>query len=82
AKISDIGERLSNTGTRIKAAFGAALLPVFEPLFNWIIKIGSGFARWLEMFPNITRWLGYIGIFLAALAGLASLVALAAGVKL
>ena len=82
AKISDIGDRLSNTGTRIKAAFGAALLPVFEPLFNWIIKVGSGFARWLEMFPNITRWLGYISILLAAIAGVASLVALAAGVKL
>ncbi|HCT9656992.1 MULTISPECIES: phage tail tape measure protein [Klebsiella] len=81
-KMADIWARLSETGKRIKTAFGSALLPVFEPLINKVIALQAQFARWLEMFPNITRWLGYVVIGLSAMTAIASLLALWSGVKL
>ncbi|EOK1143072.1 TPA: phage tail tape measure protein [Klebsiella pneumoniae] len=80
-KMADIWARLDQSGGRIKTAFGSALLPVFEPVINKVIQLASGFARWLEMFPNITRWLGYIGATIAVVTALTSLFALWAGVK-
>lgn len=81
-KMADIWARLSQVGNRIKNAFGSALLPVFEPLINKVIALQAQFARWLEMFPNITRWLGYVVIGLSAMTAIASLLALWSGVKL
>ncbi|MDZ7322947.1 phage tail tape measure protein [Kosakonia sacchari] len=80
-KMADIWNRLDQSGNRIKAAFGSALLPVFEPVINKIIQVASGFARWLEIFPNITRWLGYVGVFIAGVTAITSLFALWTGVK-
>lgn len=80
-KMADIWNRLEQSGSRIKTAFGSALLPVFEPVINKVIQLASGFARWLEIFPNITRWLGYVGVTIAAVTTVTSLFALWAGVK-
>lgn len=82
SKLSDIWSRLGNTGDRIKTAFGSALLSVFEPLINWVIRLMAQLAKWLEMFPNITRWLGYAGIAVAIFTGLVSLLAFASGIRL
>lgn len=40
---------------------------------NRIADVGTKFARWLDMFPNIARWLGYItlGVLSFGLAGAA-----------
>lgn len=80
-KMADIWNRLDQSGSRIKTAFGSALLPVFEPAINKVIQLASGFARWLEMFPNITRWLGYVATAIAVVTALTSLFALWTGVK-
>jgi len=57
------------------------LLPVFEPAINKVIQLSSAFARWLEMFPNITRWLGYVGTAIAVVTALTSIFALWTGFK-
>ncbi|MEB5958812.1 phage tail tape measure protein [Enterobacter sichuanensis] len=80
-KMADIWNRLDQSGNRIKTAFGSALLPVFEPAINKVIQLSSAFARWLEMFPNITRWLGYVGTAIAVVTALTSIFALWTGVK-
>lgn len=82
ARLSDIWARMGQSGERIRNAFGAALLPVFEPLMAKVVSLAGGFARWLEMFPNITRWLGYVATAFMVLTGLASMLAIASGVKL
>ena len=80
-KVADTWDKLDQSGNRIKNAFGGALLPVFDPVINKVTQLASGFARWLEMFPNITRWLGYLVIGIAALTAITSVLALVSGVK-
>ncbi|HAS1959804.1 TPA: phage tail tape measure protein [Enterobacter cloacae] len=80
-RVADTWDKLDQSGMRIKNAFGGALLPVFDPVINKVTQLASGFARWLEMFPNITRWLGYLVIGLSVLTAVASLFALVSGVK-
>ncbi|MGA7588690.1 MAG: phage tail tape measure protein [Rouxiella badensis] len=53
-------ERITATFYAIRVALGNTLMPILTPLMNKVTAIGSKFARWLEMFPNIARWIGYI----------------------
>ncbi|WP_085841458.1 phage tail tape measure protein [Enterobacter asburiae] len=80
-KVADTWDKLDQSGNRIKNAFGGALLPVFDPVINKVTELASGFARWLEMFPNITRWLGYLVIGIATLTAITALFAIVSGVK-
>ncbi|RTP98390.1 phage tail tape measure protein [Enterobacter sp. WCHEn045836] len=80
-KMSDMWSRLEQSGVRIRTAFGSALLPVFEPVINKIIEVSAQLGKWLEMFPNITRWLGYIAIAIAIVTGVLSVFALFSGIK-
>ncbi|MFU9138303.1 phage tail tape measure protein [Erwinia tasmaniensis] len=53
-------ERLTQIWKNMRIAIGNTLMPVLNPLINRVANIGAKFARWLDMFPNIARWLGYI----------------------
>lgn len=81
-KMSDMWARMEQSGVRIRTAFGSALLPVFEPVINKIIEVSAQLGKWLEMFPNITRWLGYIGLAISVVTGVMSVFALVSGVKM
>lgn len=59
-KMVDPWERLTQVWKNIRAAIGNTLIPILSPLMNKIAAVGTKFARWLDMFPNIARWLGYI----------------------
>ncbi|MDL4913074.1 MAG: phage tail tape measure protein [Enterobacterales bacterium endosymbiont of Blomia tropicalis] len=59
-KMAKPWERITATWYAMRAAIGNTLLPVITPLINRVADVGATFARWLEMFPNIARWLGYI----------------------
>jgi len=53
---------------------GQKMLPVLTPVFNGIVSISEKLMRWMDLFPNITTYIGYavfgiIGIT-AALAAL------------
>lgn len=72
-KMVDPWERLTQVWKNMRIAIGNTLLPVLSPLINNVADGGAKFARWLEMFPNIARWLGYItlGVLSFGLAGAA-----------
>src|SRR5471030_3043634 len=53
-------ERIVATFYAIRVALGNTLMPILTPLMNKVAAVGAKFARWLEMFPNIARWMGYI----------------------
>lgn len=57
----------------IRIAVGMTLLPVITPLINKIAEGGQTLVRWLTLFPNIAKWIGYIvgGITGLAAAGAA-----------
>lgn len=53
-------ERIVATFYAIRVVLGNTLMPILTPLMNKVAAVGAKFARWLEMFPNIARWIGYI----------------------
>src|SRR5471030_1415893 len=53
-------ERIVATFYAFRVALGNTLMPILTPLMNKVAAVGAKFARWLEMFPNIARWMGYI----------------------
>ncbi|EGH5315635.1 phage tail tape measure protein [Salmonella enterica] len=73
ARMAEPWERIKATFFAIRVAIGNTLIPVLSPLMNRIADVGIKFARWLDMFPNIARWLGYItlGVLSFGLAGAA-----------
>ncbi|MBH2951953.1 phage tail tape measure protein [Serratia marcescens] len=73
-KMAKPWERITATWYAMRAAIGNTLLPVITPLITRVADVGATFARWLEMFPNIARWLGYItlGVLSLGLAGAAT----------
>ncbi|EBY1739264.1 phage tail tape measure protein [Salmonella enterica subsp. enterica serovar Manhattan] len=72
-RMAEPWERIKATFFAIRVAIGNTLIPILSPLMNRIADVGTKFARWLDMFPNIARWLGYItlGVLSFVLAGAA-----------
>lgn len=73
-------ERINAQLMNIKESIGRALLPVLMPVMNAISGVIGKFAKWLEMFPNIAKWIGIITIALISLAGIAAVFAIISGV--
>lgn len=56
----DPWERFGSAVESVRIAFGQALLPVLNPLMERLAGGAATLQRWVVMFPNIARWLGYI----------------------
>lgn len=71
AAMTDQSERLAQSWYVIRAAFGSAILPAFNSFVGKIADMGTSVIWFTDMFPNITRWLGYVavGFTLAVAAG-------------
>ncbi|MGP9421514.1 phage tail tape measure protein [Ewingella sp. AOP9-I1-14] len=71
-------ERITASFYAIRVALGNTLMPILTPLMNKVAAVGTKFARWLEMFPNIARWMGYITLAVLSfgLAGAAANIAM------
>lgn len=74
AKLANPWERLMSIWQSIRIAIGMTLLPVITPLINKMAEGGQTLVRWLTLFPNIARWVGYVtmGILGFAAAGAAA----------
>ncbi|HHR6392317.1 TPA: phage tail tape measure protein [Providencia alcalifaciens] len=59
-KLADPWARLMSIWQSIRIAVGMTLLPVITPLIDKIAEGGQTLVRWLTLFPNIARWIGYI----------------------
>lgn len=67
--MTDQSERLSQSWYVIRAAIGSAILPAFNSFVGGIASMGKEVIWFTGMFPNITRWLGYIAVtFLSVVA--------------
>ncbi|MFG0454918.1 phage tail tape measure protein [Shewanella mangrovisoli] len=71
AAMTDQSERLAQSWYVIRAAVGTAILPAFNSFIGKVADAGKEVIWFTNMFPNITRWLGYvaIGFTLAVAAG-------------
>lgn len=80
ADTADSWERLAQLGTRVRIAIGKPLLKAIQPGVDSILQGGIQFAKWLEMFPNISRQIGYLTISIIALTAANAAGTLIAGV--
>ncbi|AHF77568.1 Phage tail tape measure protein [Sodalis praecaptivus] len=65
----------------IQTVIGLTLIPVLYPLLNRLADMGQTFARWMQLFPNIARVIGYamLGLLSFAAAGAATNIVLGTG---
>ncbi|ECI4647290.1 phage tail protein [Salmonella enterica subsp. salamae] len=59
-KMVDPWDQVNSLLEQIRVSIGLRLDPVFAPFLQKIIDGGKAFMKWLDAFPNIARWLGYI----------------------
>lgn len=72
-------ERISAQFNNIKESIGRAMLPILTPVMETIGGVIGKFARWLEMFPNIAKWLGIIVLGIMSIAGVAAVISIISG---
>ncbi|HAG0017486.1 TPA: phage tail tape measure protein [Salmonella enterica] len=57
----------------IRAEISLRLLPTFGPFFDSLVNCGKEFVNWLDAFPNIARWIGYLSMSMLALAAIGAI---------
>ena len=73
-------DRINAQFMNIKESIGRALLPVLQPVIDTISRVIGKLAKWMEMFPNLAKWLGIITIAFMGLAAVAAIFAIISGV--
>ena len=67
--------------TAIKTVIGLTLIPVLYPVLNRLADMGQTFARWMQMFPNIARAVGFAAMALLSFAAVGATVNIVMGVS-
>ncbi|EDT4300319.1 phage tail tape measure protein [Salmonella enterica] len=52
----------------IQTVIGLTLIPLLYPVLNRLADMGQTFARWMQLFPNIARVIGYAAMALLGFA--------------
>lgn len=65
----------------INTVIGLTLIPVLYPLLNRLADMGQTFARWMQMFPNIARVVGYATMALLGFAAAGAMANIVLGVS-
>ncbi|MEJ0245867.1 phage tail tape measure protein [Klebsiella pneumoniae] len=65
----------------IQIAIGLTLIPVLNPLLDWAARMGQTFARWMSLFPNIARVVGYAMMAVLSLAAAGAIANIVMGVS-
>ncbi|CDL87201.1 phage tail tape measure protein [Xenorhabdus cabanillasii] len=87
-RTQEMAERMANPWERLEAiwqniriAIGSTLLPVIKPLVNQMADASQTLVRWLKLFPNIARWIGYIALGILSFAAAGALANIVMGVS-
>ncbi|AYA05582.1 phage tail tape measure protein [Rahnella aquatilis] len=73
-------DRLTAIWFAMRAAIGSTLLPVLYPLVNKIADGGEQLTRWMRLFPNIARVIGYATVALLSFAAVGAIANIVMGV--
>ncbi|EDA5929712.1 phage tail tape measure protein [Salmonella enterica subsp. enterica] len=65
----------------IQAVIGLTLIPVLYPVLNRLADMGQTFARWMQLFPNIARVIGYAAMALLGFAAVGAVANIVMGVS-
>jgi hypothetical protein len=77
--MTDPLERLNAYWYVIRSTFGTAILPVFNLFVKKIAEMGNEVLWFTEMFPNITRMLGYVGVGILSFVAVGGLITIMMG---
>ena len=77
--MTDQSERLSQSWFVIRAAWGSAILPVFNDFVGLIADMGTGVVAFTEEFPTLTKYIGYGALALLGLVAAGGLFTLIMG---
>lgn len=77
--MTDQSERLSQSWYVIRAAWGSAILPVFNDFVGMIADMGTSVVWFTEVFPNLTKWIGYAAVGVLGLVAAGGLFTLMMG---
>lgn len=64
-----------------QTVIGLTLLPVLYPLLNKLADMGATFVKWMQMFPNIARVVGYVTLAVLSMAAAGALANIVMGVS-
>lgn len=65
----------------IQTVIGLTLIPVLYPVLNRLADMGQTFGRWMQMFPNIARVIGYVQLALFGVAAAGAVTNIVMGVS-
>jgi len=80
-QLADPWERLMAIWTNVRVAVGMTLLPVITPLVNKIAEMGQTIQRWLTLFPNIAKYVGYIATSITGVAAAGAMANIVMGIS-
>lgn len=65
----------------VQIAIGLTLVPALNPLLDWAARIGQTFARWMSLFPNIARVVGWVSIAVLGFAAVGAILNIVMGLS-
>ncbi|EOW3095225.1 phage tail tape measure protein [Shigella flexneri] len=65
----------------IQTVIGLTLIPVLYPVLNRLADMGQTFVRWMQLFPNIARVVGYAAMALLSFAAVGAVANIVMGVS-
>ena len=80
-QLADPWERLMAIWTNVRVAVGMTLLPLINPLVNKIAEMGQTVQRWLTLFPNIAKYVGYIATSITGVAAAGAMANIVMGIS-
>ena len=78
--MTDQWERLEQGVFAVRSAFGAALLPALLPVISSLADGAMEIIEWTQMFPNLTKYIGFAGLALLGFVAINGLITLVVGV--
>lgn len=65
----------------VQIAIGLTLVPALNPLLDWAARIGQTFARWMSLFPNIARVVGWVSMAVLGFAAVGAILNIVMGLS-
>ncbi|HDZ1609534.1 phage tail tape measure protein [Klebsiella pneumoniae] len=65
----------------VQIAIGLTLVPVLNPLLDWAARMGQTFARWMSLFPNIARVVGWVAMAVLGFAAVGAILNIIMGLS-
>ncbi|QIT29746.1 phage tail tape measure protein [Raoultella terrigena] len=65
----------------IQIAIGLTLVPALNPLLDWAARTGQTFARWMSLFSNIARAVGWVAMAVLGFAAVGAILNIIMGLS-